>query len=327
MKKRILIFGVDGFSGSHLWNYLKTVEKNEIVGTYNKKLDAFKKNTLKGCLLFQCDINDYSRIKEVLSKVSADEIYFLCSVVTVARSFEMAPSIYETNVLGVSKFLEAVIKTSPRSKILLTGSAEEYGKVSPKDLPIRESQSLAPVSPYGISKMIQEKLVERYRKNYQLRINTTRTFHFSGPWQSNAFVVSDFASQIAQIELGLRKPIIYVGNLKAKRDFSDIRDVVGAYYCIMKKANMGEAFNVCSGRSVAIEDILKRLLSKTNAKISVLKDPQKMRKLDIPDFCGDNRKLKRRTGWKPEISLDQTLDDVLNWWQQYFKKKQKGNHG
>lgn len=319
MKRRILIFGVDGFSGLHLWNYLKGVERQDIVGTYNRKLDSFKKNILKGCPVRHCDINDYSRIKEILAEISPGEIYFLPALVTVAKSFEMAAPIYETNILGAGKFFEAVIRICPKARILLTGSAEEYGRVRPQALPIVEGQELSPVSPYGMSKMIQEQLAQYYQKNYKLSVSTTRTFHFAGPWQPSSFVISDFSSQIAQIELGRRAPVIRVGNIKAKRDFTDIRDVVAAYYLIMKKGKEGDVFNVCSGCSVEIKTILDLLISKAHVKITVLKDPKRMRPLDVPDFKGSNNKITRETGWKPRIKLNQTLDDVLIWWRNFLR--------
>lgn len=321
MKQRTLIFGVDGFSGLHLWRCLKDIEGNDIIGTYNRKPDSFKRNILKGCKILQCDIDNYPRIKEILAKVSPCEIYFLPAVVTVARSFEMAALIYQTNVLGAAKFFEAVIQVCPNAKILLVGSAEEYGKVNQQSLPIVETQELKPVSPYGLSKVMQERLAEFYRRNYRLFVNTTRTFHFAGPWQPSSFVVSDFASQIARIELRQKDPVIYVGNLKARRDFTDIRDVVMAYYLIMKRAKTGETFNICSGHSVEIKEILDLLIEKGRVKITVSKDRKRMRPLDVPDFIGNNSAVVNKIGWRPRITLNQTLDDVLNWWREHLERE------
>lgn len=318
--KKILIIGVDGFTGGHLWEYLKKNEKQEIIGTHCKPLDGFKRKLLKGCSILKCNVNSYPEMKNVLAKTIPVEIYFLSSLVTVARSFETAVDIYETNILGLAKFFEACQCLCPKARVLVTGSAEEYGKVKKEVLPIKESCQLCAVSPYGLSKILQEEVARYYFRNHGLDVRMTRTFHFAGIRQPPTFVVSDFASQIASIEAGLREPVISVGNLNAKRDFTDIRDVVRAYYLIMKKAQAGETFNVCSGRSVVIQSVLDELLSQSTVKITVKKDLKKLRKADVPDFRGDNTKLIQEIGWRPEIHLKQTFTDVLNWWRECFSK-------
>ena len=317
--KKTLIVGVNGFTGLHLWECLKEKQNSKIIGTFHRSLNFSLEQILKGCSLVRCNVTNQKEIKAVLSKTIPDEIYFLSSIVTVARSFEMAADIYDTNVLGTEKFLKSCVEVCPKARILISGSAEEYGKVGKSSLPLRENHPLSPVSPYGLSKMLQEKLAEYYFLNHQLNTVTTRTFHFAGVRQPRTFVVSDFASQIADIEAGDKEPVIRVGNLEARRDFTDIRDVVRAYSLIMEKKDARGVFNVCSGRSVPVQFILDELLAQSKCKISVQNDPLKMRKADVPDFRGDHLKLTKATGWKPRISLKQTLTDVLNWWRK--------NHG
>ncbi len=319
--KKILVIGVNGFTGLHLWEYLKDKEKAQIIGTFYQPLNPSVKKKLKGCSVFRCDVNRQREIKNVLSKTKPDEIYFLPAVVTVARSFDMAMDIYETNVLGLAKFLEACLGVCPKARILIPGSAEGYGKVRESALPIQENHPLSPVSPYGLSKMLQEELAGYYLRNHQLSIVMTRTFHFAGIRQPRAFVVSDFASQIAQIEAGVKDPVIRVGNLQARRDFTDIRDVVCAYHLLMRKKETNNVFNVCSGRSIPIQFILDELLAQATVRIAIQKDPQKMRQADVPDFRGDHSKLTEEIGWQPQISLKQTLTDVLNWWREHIQEK------
>lgn len=309
--KKILIFGINGFSGIHLWNRLRLLVKADIYGTYRQPLSPFKKKILKGCVLRHCDINNFEDIKKILNKFKPTHIYFLPALVTVAQSYDYARIIYQTNILGTANFLEAVVALKLHPRILISGSAEEYGRVSAAHLPIKEDQLLRPANPYGLSKSLQEYLMWYYVYNFGLNIRMTRTFHFAGPGQPTAFVVSDFASQVARIEAGIMPSVIHVGNLKAKRDFTDIRDVVKAYHFIMEKVDSPKVFNVCSGYSVSIQSILDSLLSLSSVKIRVQRDSKKMRRLDVPDFRGDNSRLKT-TGWKPDYSLQQTLSDVLN---------------
>lgn len=251
--------------------------------------------------------------------IKPDQIYFLPAVVTVAGAFDQALSIYETNILGSAKFFEALIRLNLNPKILIPGSAEEYGPVNNRHLPIKETQDLAPANPYGLSKSLQERLTQYYVRRHRLHVSITRTFHFTGPYQSPSFVISDFALQIARIESGLAKPVIAVGNLSARRDFTDIRDVVHAYHLIMNSKSP-DIFNVCSGKSVAIKDMLDLLLSKTRVNIKVQKDPKKMRPVDVKDFRGDYTKLRAKTGWRPKISLETMVEDVLNYHRGQFQR-------
>ena len=242
------------------------------------------------------------------------------AIVTVRRAFGNARAIYKTNILGITNFYEAVISSKLSPRILFVGSAEEYGKVKKDVLPLREQHPLNPVNPYGFSKMIQEQLSCYYRRMHGLNISITRTFHFTGPLQPPSFVISDFAYQIARIESGKQEGVIRVGNLDAKRDFTDIRDVVRAYHRILNNTKEADIFNVCSGYSVSIRTILQKLLAKTDVKVLIQKDPQKLRKLDVPDFKGDNSKLIAKTGWEREVPMDKMLTDVLDWHRQHLGK-------
>jgi len=321
---KIIIFGVNGFTGLHLWELLKRHVKSDVIGTYHHPLGACQKKILSGCRLKQCDILDFGSIKRILSDIRPKQVYFLPAIVTVAKSFERAVDIYHTNVMGCAHFFEALVQLGLFPKVLLASSSETYGHVPHHRLPIKESYPLSPANPYGLSKALEEHLASYYSSIHRLTILTARTFHFSGPRQSTGFVIPSFARQIALAEEKKIDPVISVGNLKAKRDFTDIRDVVNAYFLLMRKEDRSGTFNICSGRSVAIHSVLNQLISLAKIKIAVRQDPEKFRKLDIKDFRGDHRKLIRKTGWSARFTLKQTLQDVLNEQRQLIKK---GLHG
>jgi GDP-4-dehydro-6-deoxy-D-mannose reductase len=198
---------------------------------------------------------------------------------------------------------------------MVPGSAEAYGRIDPKDMPITESQPLRARNPYGLSKASQEMIAQYYQETFGMNIFLTRSFHYTGPGQPTGFVCSDFAKQIAEIERGMKDPVISVGNLKAKRDFLDIRDVVRAYWVIVEEGRPGVVYNVCSGRSVAIEEVLDTLVGMSHARISVSVDPARLRPVDVPDFVGDNSRLVRETSWRQRIALADSLRDVLEFWR------------
>lgn len=183
------------------------------------------------------------------------------------------------------------------------------------ELPITEEQPLRPLSPYGVSKVGQDLLAYQYFMSYQMDVVRTRGFNHTGPRRAPVFVVSDFAKQIADIEKGRKEPVIHVGNLDAERDFTDVRDVVRAYYLALEKGKGGEAYNICSEKSWRIGDMLDRLLSFTDAKIKVRQDPARLRPSDVPRLRGDCSKFRRDTGWVPRIPFEQTLKDMLDYWR------------
>ena len=308
---KVLIIGITGFAGHHLYNELIKDTLYDIYGTYYQNVkDADSYTDAK---LFKCDINDGDSIESVIEQCKPEWIFHFGAHVTVQNSFNDPTSIFQTNVMGTVNVLESIRKINPDCRILISGSAEEYGKIPQENMPIKETYSLNPVSPYGLSKKMQEELGLLYHKTYGLNIILSRTFHYSGPNQPLGFVFPDFAKQIVDIKNG-KQDHIKVGNLSAKRDFTDIRDVVSAYVALMKNGTIGEVYNVCSGRSVAIRNILDMMRSYSKGDIEVVVDKAKLRPLDIPDFVGDNNKLKKDTGWQQQFSTEDTAKDVLDFW-------------
>ena len=283
--------------------------------TKNRNIaDNFTKSSL-----LECDVNDVYSVEKVLSEVRPDVIFHFASYVSVYDSFKNPLPAFQTNMIGTANLLEAVKKIVPNAKILIPGSAEEYGKVSEDKMPIKRDYPLNPINPYGISKKVQEEIGLYYFQTYGLNIYFTRTFHYTGPGQPLGFVCSDLAKQVADAENGKIKSI-KVGNLKAKRDFTDIRDIVAAYWKVINKGQVGEVYNVCSGKSVSIKEILNKLIKLSKKDLSVEVDTNKLRPSDVPDFIGDNTKLKN-VGWRPKYSISDSLNALLEGWRDEVKKR------
>lgn len=316
---KVLITGITGLAGYHLYNHLANDDKYEICGTYNQN----KKNTdaLIDAEVFKCDINDIASVKSVLEQCKPEQIYHFGAYVTVHNSFNNPIPIFQTNVMGTVNVLESIRMADLDCKILISGSAEEYGKVSQDMMPIKETYALNPVSPYGLSKKMQEEVGLLYHRTYGLDVVLTRTFHYSGPHQPLGFVFPDFAHQIVDIKNG-KQDNIKVGNVDAKRDFTDIRDVVSAYSALMEKGKTGEVYNVCSSQSVPIKNILDMMVSYSEGDIEIVVDETKLRPSDIPNFVGDNSKLKKDTDWQQRFSIGDTVRDVLNFWTRIYEDVQ-----
>jgi GDP-4-dehydro-6-deoxy-D-mannose reductase len=217
----------------------------------------------------------------------------------------------ETNVIGTIHLFEAIRKAQINSKILVAGSSEEYGMVYPEELPIKETNPLRPLSPYGVSKVAQDKLGYQYCRSYGLEVVITRAFNHTGPRRGDVFATSNFAKQIAEAEKGVSR-VIHVGNLNAQRDFSDVRDIVKAYWVALEKCKPGEAYNICSEKARSIQEVLNLLLSMTAKDVEIRQDPSRLRPADVEVLHGDCSKFKQQTGWEPAIPFEKTLEDLLN---------------
>ena len=211
---------------------------------------------------------------------------------------------------------EAVRKTQINPRIQIACSSEEYGLVYPEETPIKEDNPLRPLSPYAVSKVAMDYLGYQYFQSYNMQIVRTRGFNHTGPRRGEVFAESDFAKQIAEIEKGLKEPVIEVGNLEAKRDYTDVRDMVRGYYLAALKGEAGEVYNICSGKAVKIQDVLDLLTSFSDKKITVKQVASRMRPSDVELLLGDNTKFSKHTGWKPDIPFKQTMEDLLNYWRQ-----------
>jgi GDP-4-dehydro-6-deoxy-D-mannose reductase len=220
-----------------------------------------------------------------------------------------------TNVLGQLNIFEAVRRIGLQCRIQIACSSEEYGMVYSDELPIRETNPLRPLSPYAVSKVAQDMLAYQYWMSWKVDSVRTRGFNHEGPRRGPVFVASDFAKQIADIEKGLKPPVLHVGNLEARRDFTDVRDMVRGYWRALEKCESGEVYNLCSGKDYSIQSVLDLLLGMTKSKIEVRQDRMRLRPSDVPVLLGDCSKFKQATGWEPVIPFEQTLQDMLDFWR------------
>ncbi len=316
-KKRVLITGITGFAGSHLAELLLQKKNVKVYGTtrWRSKLDNIQ-HILNKINLRECDIRDATSVNSIVKQIKPDYIFHLAAQSFVPTSWHAPQETLTTNIVGNLNVLEAVRHAKLKTRIQIACSSEEYGRVEKNELPIREENPLRPLSPYAVSKVAQDLLSYQYAQSYDVDVVRTRAFNHSGPRRGDVFVDSNFALQIARIEKGKHEPVIHVGNLEAKRDFTDVRDIVKAYWLSLEKGKKGEVYNICSGKSYTIKKVLDILLSYTKAKISVKVDPLRLRPSDVPVLQGNCDKFKKQTGWKTTISYEQTLKDMLNYWRE-----------
>jgi len=266
--------------------------------------------------LHTADLGHYEAARELLAEVRPDLVYHLAAQAAVGRSWDDPKATLVNNVSAQANLLQAIVELGLRPRILIVGSADEYGLVQPEDLPIDEETPLRPMNPYAVSKIAQDYLGYQYHISHGLDIVRVRPFNHIGPRQGLGFVVADFCQQIAVIEAGLQEPVLRVGNLSAQRDFSDVRDVVRAYHLALTQGQSGQVYNIGSSRAYAIQEILDRLLSQSRVPVRVEPDPQRMRPSDVPVMVCDNNKLRAHTGWEPSYTLDHSLRDTLAYWRQ-----------
>ncbi len=312
---KALITGITGFAGSHLAEHL--LQKGfEVTGIFRWRSRTENIEGVKQKLdLVEGDIRDPFSIISIIENRKPDWIFHLAAQSYVPMSWKSPQETLSTNIEGELNLFEAVRRAGIDPMIHIAGSSEEYGLVLPEELPIKETNPLRPLSPYGVSKVTQDMLGYQYFKSYGMKIVRTRAFNHTGPRRGEVFVTSNFASQIARIEKGLTEPVIRTGNVEAVRDFTDVRDVVKAYALSLEKGEPGEVYNICSGKGIKIREMLDILLSFSSIKIKVEQDPSRMRPSDVELLLGDSTKFTKRTGWKPEIPLEQTLKDLLEYWR------------
>ena len=309
-RKRSLVIGAAGFVGSYLIKHLQELGRE----VYATKLST-EKLQIPGADIRDLNILDKESIVELLFELRPDEIYHLAAQSSVSVAWRNPQLTVDVNIKGAVNLCEALRELFYIPRVLLIGSGEEYGHIKPGCTPISEDTLLDPGNIYAATKACQNMIGRIYADAYELELMMVRAFNHIGPGQSPIFVVSDFCRQVAEIERGDREPVMYVGNLSAKRDFTDVRDVVRAYAMIMEKGEKGLTYNVGSGHAVEIRSILERIISRSGMDIKIETDPAKIRPVDVPIIEADISRLQAATGWKPEISLDQTIDEVLEYWR------------
>lgn len=317
---KILITGISGFVARHFVEYLSSMNEPVFVaGIHHSNSPSFEADQFPHitCRFYQANLLDSERLREILMEVNPDFILHLASKSSVAYSWQHPAETIRHNTGIFISLIENVRNLKMPCRILSVGSAEEYGIVPEAELPLRESRCPNPASPYGTSRMLQHKLVEIYSKNYQLDIIHTRSFNHIGPYQHSNFVVSSFARQIADgLKDGKKEIDICVGDLQVTRDFTDVRDVVKAYYLLLKKGQSGNTYNICSNKGVVLIDLVKKFEEITGASIRCTTNPQIIRPTENKKLIGSYDKINQELGWSPSITLDQSLKDLLTFWGQ-----------
>ncbi|MEN9407721.1 MAG: hypothetical protein RLZZ455_937 [Candidatus Parcubacteria bacterium] len=315
--KKALITGISGFAGSFLARLLLQEGQYEVAGTYHSEKGLENIADIREKIqLSQVDLTDTNLTESVVSKVRPDSIFHLAALASPVQSFKDPSFTFTTNITGQINLLESVRKLRlMNTKLLIVSSAEVYGIVDEQDLPIDESTNMRPVSPYAVSKITQDYLGLQYFLTYKQPIVRVRPFNHIGPGQKTAYAVSAFAQQIAAIEKGQQPPVLYVGNLTARRDFTDVRDIVRAYVMLLEKGVPGEVYNIGSGVSYPMSEVLEKLIALSSVKITIEQQESRFMPVDIPDNRCDNTKLKTQTGWGQTVSLDSSLRDVLDYWR------------
>jgi len=314
--RRVLVTGVTGFAGSHLVDYILTRNDCEVFGIqrWRSPLENVT-HFMDKITMVECELRDASSTRDTLERMRPDWIFHLAAQSFVPTSWSAPTESLTTNVLGQLNIFEAVRRIGLQCRIQIACSSEEYGMVYANELPIKETNPLRPLSPYAVSKVAQDMLAYQYWMSWKVDSVRTRGFNHEGPRRGPVFVASDFAKQIADIEKGLKPPVLHVGNLKARRDFTDVRDVVRGYWLALEKCEPGEVYNLCSGRDYSIQQVLDLLLGMTKVKIEVREDRMRLRPSDVPVLLGDPSKFTAATGWAPVIPFERTLRDMLDFWR------------
>jgi len=313
---KAFITGAAGFVGSYLIDALLS-ENYEVIAAKlpNESISSDK------CKILDLDILDGGRVNTVIREVRPDAVFHLAAQSSVKLSKEKPALTMDVNINGTANLLEALNGLDYKPRVLLVGSSEEYGSVPESGNPLNEQMQTRPESIYAATKAYQTMLGKVCAETFGLDIVMVRAFNHTGPGQSETFVVSDFCKQAAEIEAGIREPVIYTGNLSAKRDFTDVRDVVKAYISLIHKGEKGEVYNVGSGKAVEISKILEIIINSSTAKIKTEIDKTKLRPVDAPVIEADTRKIRDCTNWVPEIDLEVTIAQTLQFWRGEISKR------
>jgi len=311
---RALITGMNGFAGSHLADYLLTLPNVQLVGVGVGSPDNIAH--LAGRATFiEADLTKPDVAESIFEQAKPERVYHLAGQAFAPISWQDPWGTIEINLRAQVNVLNALARIQSTARVLVIGSIDEYGRVEPDQVPVNEATPFYPDSPYGVSKIAQDLLGLQYFLSNDLHTVRVRPSNHIGPRQNEQFVTSNFAKQIAEIEAGRREPVLYVGNLTAQRDFTDVRDMVRAYHLALEKCSPGDVYNIGSEQAISIEAVLGLMLKQSRAPIRVQQDPARFRPSDTPVMYCDASKFRTQTGWQTTIPLEQSLRDVLDYWR------------
>jgi len=314
MMKKYFITGFSGFVSRHFIDYL---DKNEIEAAIlgadiTRPEFQFENYKSVKCSYREMNLLNQDDIKKILQQFQPDYIIHLASYSSVAYSWKQPIVSFRNNTNIFLNLLETVHDLGLSCRILSIGSSEEYGNVTAENLPLKEDHPLNPVSPYAVARVAQELLSRIYSNGYHLDIVMTRSFNHIGPYQKNTFAVPAFANQLLEVKKrGLNQGDVVAGNVDIIRDYVDVRDVVAAYYALLESGLKGEVYNICSGKGISLKTVIEIMGSMLNIKVNIKKEPSLIRPNDNQIIIGSNQKIATQLGWKPRLSLEQSLVDIL----------------
>jgi GDP-4-dehydro-6-deoxy-D-mannose reductase len=335
---RVLLTGVAGFAGSHLAEYLlsdarvrtatefatdsanapkEEVELHGIVHRHERRIYHLRHRIQ----LHRGDLRNGLWVHDLIQLIKPDYVLHLAAWSDVGGSWQQPWTTYELNIQCQLNLLEAIRRWAPACRVLVATSNEVYGLLDPADLPVDETTPFRPNNPYGVSKVAQDMMALQYWLSHQIPTLRVRSFNHIGPGQADDFVASTLARQIAEIEIGARPPVVIVGNLDAQRDFTDVRDVMRAYWLVITRGEAGEVYNVGSGQARPVRWILETLLTLTSVQVEVQIDPARLRPSDVPISVCDNRRLVEATGWQPQVDLRSSIQDLLDGWRKEVRRQ------
>lgn len=300
---KALITGSEGFIGKHL-----TTELRE------NGYEVYRCDLRMADGVIPLNILDIEQTKKVILEHTPDILINMAGQADVGISWKSPQFTVEVNAIGMINILEAVRVIDPQIRVIAIGSSDEYGVLKEKGKNVTENIPINPMTPYAISKQAQEQFAQLYNCAYGMNVCMTRQFNLGGAGQAKGFLLSDFASGIVEIEKGLKDSLL-VGNLSSARDFTHVKDACRAIRLIAEKGHPGEVYNICSGKTYTVQEILNHMLEMTNTDVTIKQDPSRMRPSDTPLICGNHDKLTEHTGWEPELGLDEMLSDIFDYWR------------
>jgi len=309
-----LITGANGFCGRHLANML-VADKDDVVYGISRRIPDDLIAEHPHVKYEQCNLLDHTSVFNILKRIKPECVFHLAAESSVASSWKSPINILTNNITSQVNIFEAIRELELSCRIVIACSSEEYGLIKESDLPVNENCCFNPLSTYAVSKVSQDMLAYQYYKSYNMDIVRVRAFNLTGPGQSPNYALSSFAKQIADIEKGLIRNTLSVGNLNVKRDYTDVRDAMKAYHQIALKAKPGSVYNLCSGKAHSLRDLLGILVSLSMEHFNIEVDEMRFRPSDLPVMLGDNTKIKTEIGWAPKIDIHDTLNDLLNYWR------------
>jgi GDP-4-dehydro-6-deoxy-D-mannose reductase len=317
--RRILITGGTGFVGPYLIRFLKSFDTKLVVVSSGNA--AVRESEVDYCKADICNSDD---IETVIREVKPDQIYHLASISSVPASWSNPRLAFDVNVIGSYNVFEAAMRLPSPPRILNVSTSQVYAT---SDVALLETTATGPDNPYAATKAMAELLVVQHRRSKEGGIITVRAFNHTGPGQLPSFVLPSFVKQLAEMEAGVSPPVLKVGNINVKRDFTDVRDVVIAYCQLLKKGIVGEIYNVCSGHAVLLADIVQELQKNCNVPVKIEVDPARLRPNEVQQVVGDPSKIHRVTGWSPQIPLENTLKDLIAYWRDRINRDAVDGHG